>query len=230
MNLKQNWWKILALLLLAYAVLWGLTIGIPRLPIIHESIRNLFYHVGMWFAMMVLFIISFVYSLRHLRGFNRRDDIIASEAAAVALMFGFLGLVTGMIWANFTWGKPWVSDPQLNGAAVSVLAYLAYFVLRGSLDEMHKRGRVAAVYNIFAFVMLIVFLGIMPRLASSSLHPSSTNDPGMTVAKLDDRLRTVFYPAAVGWILLGVWIMTIRVRVRKVKDILEENIENSEQL
>lgn len=229
MDIKKHWWKALGILLLVYAVVRGLTIGIPDLPIIYESIRNLFYHVGMWFAMMALFVISFVYSVRHLKGFKRRDDIIASEAASVALMFGFLGLVTGMVWAKNTWGAFWVSDPQLNGAAVSILAYLAYFVLRGSLDEMHKRGRVAAVYNIFAFVMLIVFIGILPRIAASSLHPSSTNDPGMTVTQMDDRLRSVFYPAAVGWILLGVWIMSIRIRVRKVKDILEDNIANSEQ-
>lgn len=226
MELKKHWWKGLGVLLLVYAIVRGLTIGIPDLPIIYESIRNLFYHVGMWFAMMAMFIISFIYSLRHLRGFKRSDDIIASEAAAVALMFGFLGILTGMIWAKNTWGAYWVSDPQLNGAAVSILAYLAYFVLRGSLDELHKRGRISAVYNIFAFVMLIVFIGILPRVAASSLHPSSTNDPGMTVAELDDRLRTVFYPAIVGWILLGIWIMTIRVRVRKIKDTLEDNIEN----
>lgn len=227
MDIKKHWWKILGVLLLVYAIVRGLTIGIPELPIIYESIRNLFYHVGMWFAMMAMFIISFIYSLRHLSGFRRNDDIIASEAAAVALMFGFLGLVTGMVWAKNTWGAYWVSDPQLNGAAVSILAYLAYFVLRGSLDEMHKRGRIAAVYNIFAFVMLIVFIGILPRVAASSLHPSSTNDPGMTVAQMDNRLRSVFYPAILGWILIGIWIMTIRVRVRKIKDILEENIENA---
>lgn len=225
MSIKNTWWKILAVVLLAYAIIRGLTISIPELPIIYESIRNLFYHVGMWFAMMVMFIISFVYSLRHLKNFRRSDDIMASEAAAVGLLFGLLGLVTGMIWANYTWGKPWVSDPQLNGAAVTVLAYLAYFVLRGSLDELHKRGRISAVYNIFAFVMLIVFLGILPRLAESSLHPSSTNDPGMTVAQMDDRLRSVFYPAAIGWILLGVWMLTIRARIRRVKDMLEDNIE-----
>ncbi|MBE0641719.1 MAG: hypothetical protein IH599_06765 [Bacteroidales bacterium] len=98
-------------------------------------------------------------------------------------------------------------------------------MLRGSLDELHKRGRISAVYNIFAFVMLIVFLGILPRLAESSLHPSSTNDPGMTVAQMDDRLRSVFYPAAIGWILLGVWMLTIRARIRRVNDMLEDNIE-----
>jgi heme exporter protein C len=226
MQLKKDWWKFLSLLLLAYAIVRGLTIKVPDLPIIYETIRNLFYHVGMWFAMMAVLTVSFIYSLRHLKGFRRADDIVAAEAASVGLMFGLLGIATGMIWAKNTWGAYWVSDPQLNGAAVSILAYLAYFVLRGSLDELHKRGRIAAVYNIFAFVMLIVFIGILPRVAASSLHPSSTNDPGMTVAQMDDRLRTVFYPALLGWILLGIWIVQIRVRIRNMREQLDDILAN----
>lgn len=209
-------------MLLVYAIIYGLTIRVPELHIVYESIRNLFYHVGMWFAMLVLFIISFVFSLKHLRTFSRRDDIIAAEAGATGLLFGLLGIVTGMIWAKNTWGAYWVKDPQLIGAAVSILAYLAYFVLRGSLDELHKRGRIAAVYNIFAFVMLIVFIGILPRMSASSLHPSSTNDPGMTVKELDNSMRYVFYPAALGWSLLGVWIMTLRVRWRRLRESMDE--------
>lgn len=154
MNWKKHGWKVLPILLLIYAVVAGLTIRVPDLPIVEESIRNLFYHVGMWFAMMVMFVISFVYSLRHLRTFSRKDDIMAHEAASVGLLFGLLGIFTGMIWAKNTWGAYWVKDPQLIGAAVSILAYMAYFVLRSSLDEVHKRARIAAVYNIFAFVML----------------------------------------------------------------------------
>lgn len=222
MSWKKNWWKVLSVLLLVYAIVVGLSMRVPELPIVYESIRNLFYHVGMWFAMMALLVVSFIYSLRHLRSFSRRDDIIASEAAATGLLFGLMGIVTGMIWAKHTWGAYWVKDPQLIGAAVSILAYMAYFVLRGSLDEMHKRGRIAAVYNIFAFVMLIVFIGILPRMAASSLHPSSTNDPGMTVKELDDSMRLVFYPAAFGWSLLGVWIMSLRIRWRHLRESMDE--------
>lgn len=222
MNWKKHGWKVLPILLLIYAVVAGLTIRVPDLPIVEESIRNLFYHVGMWFAMMVMFVISFVFSLRHLRTFSRRDDIMAHEAASVGLLFGLLGIFTGMIWAKNTWGAYWVKDPQLIGAAVSILAYMAYFVLRSSLDEVHKRARIAAVYNIFAFVMLVVFIGILPRMAESSLHPSSTNDPGMTVKELDNTMRYVFYPAALGWILLGVWIIDLRVRWRKLRESLDD--------
>ncbi len=172
--------------------------------------------------MIFLFGTSMVFSIRFLSGFQEKEDIIAVEAANTGLIFGILGLLTGMIWATFTWGKPWTNDPQLNGAAVTVLVYFAYMVLRNSIDEEHKRAKVSAVYNIFAFVILIIFLFILPRMADGSLHPGKGRDETMTVKELDNRLRLVFYPAIIGWISLGFWILNIRVRMRKIHNFLEE--------
>lgn len=218
--LKSNWWKLLAVALIVYSIIAGFLIKIPELPIIRESIRNLFFHVVMWFAMMVIFATSLIRSLRYLASFDMKHDRVAIQCVNVGLFFGLLGIVTGMEWANFTWGTPWTNDPQLNGAAVTILAYFAYLVLRRSIDEEQKRARIAAVYNIFAFVMLIVFIGVLPRLAQGSLHPGKGGSP-MTVAHLDMTMRFVFYPAILGWILIGFWLVQIRVRLARIKLYLE---------
>jgi len=214
--LKLNWWKILGILLIVYSIIAGLLIDVPDLPIIRQSIRNLFFHVVMWFTMMTLFGTSLVRSLRFLSSFELKHDIVALQAVNVGLFFGMLGIFTGMEWANFTWGTPWTNDPQLNGAAITILGYFAYLVLRRSIDEDSKRARIAAVYNIFAFVMLIVFIGILPKLAQGSLHPGKGGSP-MTVTNLDSTMRMVFYPAIAGWILIGFWLTNLRVRLMKVK-------------
>ncbi len=216
--LKTHWWKALGVLLLTYVIIAGFLIPVPPLGIIRESIRNLFFHVCMWFSMIFYFGTSMVYSIKFLSSFREEYDDVANEASHVGLLFGAMGIVTGMIWANFTWGKPWVNDPQLNGAAVCMLVYLAYRVLRNSLDESHKRATVSAVYNIFAFVILIIFLFILPRTAEGSLHPGKGGDESMTVKGLDNTMRLVFYPAIIGWILLGGWILNLRLRIRKVKN------------
>jgi heme exporter protein C len=211
-------YKILSIVLLTYALIAGLTIKIPfELPIIYESIRNLFYHVGMWFTMIFIFLVSFIYSLRYLKAFNREHDRVAAEAAHVGLVFGMLGIFTGMFWANATWGAPWTRDPKLNGAAMSILVYFAYMILRSSMTDGEKRARISAVYNIFAFVLMILFIGILPRLAGESLHPGQASSP-MTVTKLDPSMRLIFYPAIAGWILLSAWLLEIRVRFRRLKD------------
>ena len=140
---------------------------------------------------------------------------MASQAASTGMLVGALGLITGSIWAKYTWGAWWVADTKLNGAAITMLIYLAYFILRGSIDDMEKRARIAAVYNIFAYIMLIVFLMILPRM-SDSLHPGNGGNPGFNAYDLDRNMRFVFYPAVIGWILLTVWIFTLKVRLEKI--------------
>lgn len=222
MTLKKDWWKFLGVALVLYTIIAGFLIPVPDLRILGESIRNLFFHVCMWFAMITIFGISLVYSIRYLSGFDIRHDVVASQAVNVGLLFGILGIITGMQWANYTWGAPWVNDPQLNGAAVSILAYFAYTVLRHSMDEDHKRAKVAAVYNIFAFVLLIIFVGILPKMSQGSLHPGAGGSPS-TVATLDNTMRIVFYPAIIGWILIGTWILNIRVRYVRLKQQADMN-------
>lgn len=214
--LKNNWWKLLGIGLILYSIIAGFLIRIPELPIIRESIRNLFFHVVMWFSMMVMFGTSLFRSLRYLSTFDIKHDVYAIQSVNVGLFFGIMGIVTGMEWANFTWGTPWTNDPQLNGAAITILAYFAYLVLRRSIDEENKRARIAAVYNVFAFVMLIVFIGILPRLAQGSLHPGKGGSP-MTVTNLDFTMRLVFYPAIVGWIIIGYWLTSIRVKMANIR-------------
>ena len=93
-------------------------------------------------------------------------------------------------------------------------------MLRRSIDEESKRARIAAVYNIFAFVMLVVFIGILPKLADGSLHPGKGGSP-MTVTNLDITMRLVFYPAIAGWIIIGFWLTNLRVRLMRIKTYLD---------
>ena len=46
---------------------------------------------------------------------------------------------------------------------------------------------------------------------------------------LDSNMRLVFYPAVIGWILLGVWIATLRIRTRFIKERLVELEDEDEK-
>lgn len=227
--MKKSWWKILSLFLLIYTIIAGFLIEVPDLPIIHQSIRNLYFHVCMWFAMMILFIISFVYSIKYLLSSKYANDIYANHFAGVGSFIGILGYVTGAIWANYTWltdqsqslGSV-LKEPKLIGAAIALLIYGAYFVLRGSFTDIDKRARVSAVYNIFAFVMLFPSIWIIPRMVGS-LHPgapgSDSGNPALNAQNdLDNTMRMVFYPAVIGWTLLSVWIATLKIRIQLIND------------
>lgn len=221
--MKRNWWKYLSIILLLYAIIYGFMVPVPDTPI-EESLRNVFYHVGMWFAMMAVLTYSFINSIKYLKNGNPENDMKAEQSVRVSFLFGALGLITGMVWANFTWGQPWANDPHLNGAVVTIIVYLGYIILRSAIDDDEKRGRVAAVLNIFAFVMMLMLLGLMPRLAENTVHPGSGGDQGGNPAfgDMDAAMRYVFYPALAGWIMLGLWIVNIKVRIKKLEQYLDE--------
>ncbi len=221
--MRKSWWKIVCVILLIYTILGGFLFAVPRLNIINETIRALYFHVPMWFGMISLFLVSLIFAVRYLRNSRPEDDIFSTQLAHVGVVFGLLGILTGMMWANYAWGSPWHGDAKQNGAAISTLAYLIYFVLRGSLTNEEQRARFSAVYNIFAFAVMIPLIFIYPRMVDS-LHPGSGGNPGFNMYDLDSRMRMVFYPACVAWILLGFWIATIRIRTR----LLEETILDQE--
>jgi heme exporter protein C len=193
----------------------------PYQPRILESIRNLMLHVPMWFTMFVLMGIAFVASIKQLATARTLIEDEKSEAAVkVGLLFGFLGLVTGSVWARFTWGAWWVDDPQLNGALVTVLVYSGYMVLRNSIDNAPLRARLSAAYNLFAFIILIILLMVLPRF-TESLHPGKGGNPGFNSYDLDSALRAAFYPAVIGWILIGIWMYRINLRFTRLQKLLK---------
>jgi len=215
--MRKNWWKILAAVFVSASVIGGFMGPVPELPILNETIRNVYFHVPMWFAMISLYLISVIYSIKYLSTGNMKNDTFAVEAVNTGIIFCFLGLLTGMQWANITWGEAWPNDPKLNGSAIATLMYLAYLVLRNSLEEEQKRARISAVYNVFAFPIMIVLIYILPKM-TDSLHPGSGGNSTFGDIDMDNYMRPVFYTAVTGWILTGVWICTIRYRIRLLQN------------
>jgi heme exporter protein C len=209
----KNWYKILSVLLILYTIFWGLLGPVPRLDILNETIRNVYYHVPIWFAMLFMMSISIWYAIRYLLSSDNAHEIKSFNAAKVGFFLSIPGIITGCFWAKFTWGTYWTfQDPKLNGVAIGILIYLAYFILRNSITDDLKRARISAVYNIFAYVMLIVFIMILPRL-TDSLHPGNGGNPAFGKYDLDNNMRMVFYPAIIGWIAFSCWIFEIKNRI-----------------
>ncbi|MBJ6143430.1 cytochrome c biogenesis protein CcsA [Hymenobacter sp. BT559] len=221
----MKWWKYLTIALLLYTVVMGFLGHVPRLAILNETERNLYFHVPMWFGMTIILLASVINSVRYLRNPSSRLDILAHESAKTGILLGVLGLLTGSLWARYTWGTWWTTDVKLNGAAVTMLIYAAYLVLRGSVRDEQQRARLSAIYNIFAFSAAIPLLFIMPRLAEASLHPGMGGNPGFSKYDLDSAMRLVFYPAVIGWTLLGVWITEVACRLAFVQEKIYEKQE-----
>jgi heme exporter protein C len=220
----KSWLKYIAIALLVYVHIAGMLSEVPRLAILNETVRALYFHVPMWFGMVLLFSLSVYYAIRYLRNPNQMEDYRSVAYANIGMIFGILGMITGMVWAKYTWNFEWKNylnwntwDPKQLFAAICLLIYSIYFVLRMSVDNHEQRARLSAVYNIFAFVAMIPLLFILPRL-QDSLHPGAGGNPGFNAYDLDNRMRTIFYPAIIGWFLTGCWIASQWTRMKVIEE------------
>lgn len=196
-----------------------------------ETIRNTYFHVSLWFAMMFVFIAAVVYAIKYLLRSGKRSDELPGIVSlrdkadywsvaftSVGMLFGVLGLVTGAVWAKYTWGSFWSWDIKQFTTLIALLIYAGYFVLRAAFPDPEQRARLGAAYNIFAFVCLIPLIYILPRLSGNSLHPGAAGNPAFGGEDLDNTMRMVFYPIIIGWTLFGFWMAGLGYRLRVAKE------------
>ena len=130
----------------------------PREVTMGDVQRIFYFHVASawvgFFGFLVTFCGSAVYLARRARGAHgaRAWDILALASAEVGLAFITMTVLTGMLWAKPVWGVYWIWEPRLAISAVQWLLYVAYVMLRGSLDNPDRSARFAAVYGIAAFM------------------------------------------------------------------------------
>ncbi len=194
----------------------------PYRNILKESIRNLFYHVPMWFAMIILGAIAAVYSIMYLRSNQLLTDLKVEALILVAFILGVLGLITGSIWAKNTWGTFWTNDVKLNMSAVVVMMYGTFLILRRVIPDKDRMRRISSAYNIFCFVSMIPLLFVVPRI-QDSLHPGNGGNPGFGGEDLDGTMRLVFYPAVIAWTLMFLWVSNLWYRTAKINLFLNGN-------
>ncbi len=194
--------------------------ALPFQHILYETSRNTFFHVAIWMAMFALLICSCWNSVMYLIKKEISFDAKSSSLTNVALVFGIAGLLTGSMWAKYTWGAFWTDDIKLNMTAVSLLIYLAYWVLRASVSDPDARARLSSVFNLFAFVCLMVLVMVIPRL-TDSLHPGNGGNPAFSSYDMDNVMRMVFYPAIIAYFLIGYWMAELNFRYLILKEKLQ---------
>jgi heme exporter protein C len=198
----------------------------PYREILYETIRNTFFHVPMWFVMTMLVFTSFVASIMFYTKSDMKWDLLAHQSVIAALLFGTCGYLTGLVWAKYTWyiGVSWgdvlrkllLEDIKMAAALAAMFFYFGYLVLRDAFTDKAKRANIAALYNILAFIIFVMCVFVLPRL-TDSMHPGNGGNPAFSKYDLDSTLRLFFYPAVIGWILLGFWILSVLIRIQLIQ-------------
>lgn len=121
------------------------------------NVQRLFYfHVGAAWVGSVVFGVALLCGLLYLRKPNRIYDVVSLASIEVGLVFLTMTIVGGSFWGKPAWNTWWIWSPRLTLITVAWLVYAAYFMLRGAIEDPHKRARYAAVYAIVSFVTIIL--------------------------------------------------------------------------
>jgi heme exporter protein C len=178
--------------------------------------RIMIFHVPMSWVAVLAFIVATIYSVKTLRSADPLNDLKASTAAELGLIFGVLATVTGSIWAKFEWNSYWNWDPRETSVLILLLIYGAYFALRSAIGSAESRARLSAVYAILAFLTVPFLVFVVPRIVDS-LHPAPIVDKRGKM-QMDKELLVIFLGSLAAFSALFFWMMDLKVTLARHRE------------
>lgn len=199
----------------------------PREAVMGEVQRVFYFHVAAGWVGALAFLVTAIAGVLYLTRRERRWDHVAVASVEIGVVFAFLNIVTGSIWARPIWNTWWTWDPRLVTATVMELIYLAYLMLRQGIEDPDRRARFGSIYGIVGFISVpITFLSI--RLLRT-IHPVVVGSgdptaegafdmtPRMLQAFLFSLMTFTFVYAALLWHRLRLQWLADRVEQLKVQ-------------
>lgn len=160
------------------AATWMVFFYAPTEAVMGDVQRVFYFHVAAGWVGMLSFLVAAIAGVIYLIRGDRKWDIVGLSAVEIGIVFAFINIVTGSIWARPIWNTWWTWDPRLTTATVMELIYLAYLMLRQGIEDPDRRARFGAVYAIVGF--LSVPLTFFSARLFRTIHPVviGSNSPG----------------------------------------------------
>jgi heme exporter protein C len=172
--------NIASLILLAVAA-W-MSLSYAPLERVMGAVQRVFYfHVATAWVGMLGFILAAIAGVLYLWKKDMKWDRVGLVSVEISLVFFFIAIVLGSIWARPIWGKWWTWEPRLTTAAILEMIYLAYLLLREGIEDPERRARFGAVYTLLGgisvpvtFVSIRVFRTIHPVVIGAANQGQGT--------------------------------------------------------
>jgi heme exporter protein C len=211
----------LCIVLLAVATYLAL-IYAPTEAVMGNVQRVFYFHIGTAWVGLLGFILAAVIGVVYLVTKDLKWDIVGVAAVEISVVFFFITIVLGSIWARPAWNTWWTWDPRLTTAAVTELIYVAYFMLRSGLDDPDRRARFGAVYTLLGGLSApITFMAI--RLFRS-IHPVVIGAANGSQEKMNmsPDMRVAFFFALFAFTVIFIDLFWNRIRLGQLEDKVEQ--------
>jgi heme exporter protein C len=188
----------------------------PREATMGDVQRIFYFHVSSAWVGFFAFFVTFLAGIGYLAQGKRWWDVLALSSVEIGLTFITMTVITGSLWARPVWGTYWTWEPRLTISAVQLLIYVAYGMLRASVESSERKARFAAVYGIVAFVT--VPLSWFAIRWWRTIHPDIvTGGEGMAFTS---KIGHTLLASLVAFTLLYVMLLWQRVRLERTADVL----------
>lgn len=179
------------------------------------NIQRIFYfHVGAWTAMFIAFTLAVLANVGWLATRKMRWDWLGVASAEVGVVCCTIGLITGPLWAKPVWGIWWTWDPRLTTTFLLWLLYISYLLLRGLLDDPHRRASLSAVFGVFAY--LDVPLVYVSNRLWRTQHPQPVLFGGPN-SGLDPTMLKVLMISMAAVVAVAILIIVERYRLERLR-------------
>jgi len=225
MGAKPRLLKILDGVTIAFFLvsLWSVFFYAPLEKVMGMVQKVFYYHVATAWVGMLGFGVAMVVGVAYLRTSNRKWDIVGLAAVEISLVFFFIAIITGSIWARPIWNAWWTWDPRLTTATIVELVYAAYLLLRQGIEDPDRRARFGAVYAILGFIS--VPLTFMSIRIFRTIHPVVIGNSDPTASGNFDMTAKMLQTFLFGLFTFSVIFVTLlwhRIRLGKLADQVEQ--------
>jgi heme exporter protein C len=194
----------------------------PREAVMGDVQRIFYFHVSAGWVGGLAFLVTAITGGIYLASADRKWDRVAVASVEIGIVFTFINIVTGSIWARPVWNTWWTWDPRLVTASIMELIYLAYIMLRQGVENPERRARFGSVYGIVGFISVpITFFAI--RLFRT-IHPvviGSSDPDAQGVFDMTARMLQAFMFSLLTFTFIYGTLLWHRIRLSSLIDKVE---------
>jgi heme exporter protein C len=195
----------------------------PTEVVMGDVQRVFYYHVATAWVGMLGFMAAGVAGVVYLRKNDLKWDIVSLSAVEISLVFFFITIIMGSIWARPVWNTWWTWDVRLTTATIIELVYAAYLLLRQGIEDPDRRARFGAVYTLVGFISVpLTFISIR---FLRTIHPVvfGSSDPGAEGSfPMTSPMRTTFIFSLITFSFIFVTLLWHRIRLGQLAEKVEQ--------
>lgn len=183
-------------------------------------VQKVFYfHMSAAWVGMLAFLMAAIFSILYLVHKDLKWDILNAASVEIGLLFTVICILSGMIWARPIWNTWWTWDPRLTTVTIMAFTYIAFILLRRSMDEPSKRAQFSAIYAIIGFVT--VPLTFFSARLLRTIHPIIFGSGEIEMNLSQPMLMTMFISLA-AFTVMYVALLMQRARLMREEELVAQ--------